>query len=81
MAEITEKQKCCLRAIAEYVSKHGMAPTRRELSELTGQKSVNGVRQMLSSLEKKGFIKIEPKGYSRNIIILRIPERQLALIQ
>jgi len=79
MDGLTAIQEKYLRVIANFLEQNGRAPTRRELASLTGQKSVNGVRQHLTALQKKAYIKLDPPGRIRNIQILRMPIRQLTL--
>jgi len=71
MDGLTPGQADCLRQVIEYIREHGIAPTRRELVRLAGQKSTNGVRQILLALEKKGYVKLHPPGRVRNIVVLR----------
>jgi len=79
MDDLTELQERGLLLIASYIKEHGQAPTRRELAELLGQKSTNGVNQILQQLQKKGYIKLQPPRRRRNIVILRRPHRQMDL--
>ena len=79
MDELTESQERCLLLIDRYIEEHGHSPTRQELSELLGQKSTNGVNQILEALQKKGYIKLEPPRRKRNIVILRRSHRQMEL--
>lgn len=79
MDELTELQERGLLLIDGYIKEHGQAPTRRELAELLGQKSTNGVNQILQQLQKKGYIKLQPPRRRRNIVILRRPHRQMDL--
>ena len=81
MDGLTAIQDDCLRAITRYIRKEGRAPTRRELVELTDQRSTNGVNQLLRALAKKGCIRIGPTGKARNIVVLHIPPKQLSLIR
>lgn len=67
-------------AIQAYIAENGQAPTRAELAALTGQRSTNGVNQILAALEKKGYIKLEPSRRRRNIVIVRLPVDQLSLL-
>ena len=79
MDELTESQERCLLLIDRYIEEHGHSPTRQELSELLGQKSTNGVNQILEALQKKNYIKLEPPRQKRNIVIIRRPQRQMDL--
>lgn len=79
MSELTELQERGLLLIDDYIKEHGKAPTRRELMGLLGQKSTNGVNQILEALQKKGYIKLEPPRRKRNIVILQLPQKQMDL--
>ena len=79
MDELTELQKRGLLLIDGYIKEHGQAPTRRELTELLGQKSTNGVNQILQQLQTKHYIKLEPPRRKRNIVIIKRPHRQMEL--
>ncbi|MBN1699574.1 MAG: hypothetical protein JW881_18790 [Spirochaetales bacterium] len=77
--ELTELQENFLFLIHDYIKREGKSPTRRELLKLGNQKSTHGVNQILTALEKKGYISIDPPRKSRNIIIKKIPTKQLML--
>ena len=77
--ELTEKQQRTFEVVDKYKKEKEIAPTRQELKELLNEKSVHGVNQKLRQLEKKGYIKIEPPGRKRNIVILRRSHRQMGL--
>ncbi|HUT57984.1 MAG TPA: hypothetical protein VNA25_09070 [Phycisphaerae bacterium] len=81
MDGLTERQGSCLRTIDRYIKRYRRAPTRRELAELTGQKSTHGVNQLVRALAKKGCISIEPAGKARNIKVLHVPPKQLPLLR
>lgn len=80
MNGLTAIQENCLRIIRSYIRRERRPPTRRELAKLTGQRSTNGISQILAALERKGCIKMEPRGCPRNIVVLRIPAKQLSLL-
>jgi len=79
MDELTKLQERALNVVDSYIKEHGQSPTRRGLKELLGQKSVNGVNQILQQLEKKRYIKLDPPRKKRNIKVMRKPEVQLDL--
>ena len=82
MEELTELQERCLNIIDDFLNQNGgKPPTRRELMNLLHQKSINGVNQILTALEKKGFIKINPPKKKRNIFIIRRHNKQLVLFK
>jgi repressor LexA len=80
MDGLTPIQDSCLRTITRYVRQERRSPTRRELARLIGQKSTNGVNQLLRALAKKGCLTIGPPGKARNIAVLRVPAKQLSLV-
>jgi len=79
LGELTKLQYRCFCLIDHYIKENKQAPTRRELTELLGQRSTNGVNQILKQLQKKGYIKLDPPRRKRNIVILRRPHRQMDL--
>jgi len=79
MAELTELQEQGLFVINRYVKENRESPTRRELKELLGQKSMNGVNQILEQLQRKGYIRLEPPRKKRNIKVIRKPHKQMDL--
>ncbi len=79
MTELTSIQEQCLLAIIAHIDANQKPPTRRELKQIMGQKSTNGVNQILEALMKKGYIRIDPPGQKRNVVVLRKPQNQLPL--
>jgi repressor LexA len=69
MDELTERQAEILRLIRELTEVSGYPPTRAEIAERMGFRSVNAAEQHLRALEKKGAIEIEA-GASRGIRVL-----------
>jgi repressor LexA len=66
MDELTDRQAEILRLIRELTEVSGYPPTRAEIAERMGFRSVNAAEQHLRALEKKGAIEIEA-GASRGI--------------
>src|ERR687896_760557 len=66
MDELTERQSEILKLIRELTEVSGFPPTRAEIAERMGFRSVNAAEQHLRALEKKGAIEIE-SGASRGI--------------
>jgi len=79
MDGLTPIQDNSLRAIRRYLRQERRSPTRRELARLIGQKSTNGVNQILDALVKKGYIRLDPPSRARNIVLAQVPVRQLTL--
>jgi len=66
MEALTERQGEILKLIRELMEVTGYPPTRAEIAERMGFKSVNAAEQHLRALEKKGVIEIA-EGASRGI--------------
>jgi repressor LexA len=66
MDTLTERQGEILKLIRELMEVSGYPPTRAEIAERMGFKSVNAAEQHLRALEKKGAIEIA-EGASRGI--------------
>jgi repressor LexA len=66
MEDLTERQSEVLRLIRELTEVSGYPPTRAEIAEKMGFRSVNAAEQHLRALEKKGAIDIS-SGASRGI--------------
>ena len=66
MEELTARQTEVLRLVRELTEVSGYPPTRAEIAERMGFRSVNAAEQHLRALEKKGAIDIEA-GASRGI--------------
>src|ERR1700704_6293178 len=63
---LTDRQTEILRLIRELTEVSGFPPTRAEIAERMGFRSVNAAEQHLRALEKKGAIEIS-SGASRGI--------------
>src|ERR1044072_6572442 len=66
MEPLTERQAEILRLVRELTEVSGYPPTRAEIAQKMGFRSVNAAEQHLRALEKKGAIEI-PSGGSRGI--------------
>ena len=66
MDELTERQSEILKLIRELTEVSGFPPTRAEIAERMGFRSVNAAEQHLRALERKGAIDIS-SGASRGI--------------
>ena len=69
MDELTDRQNEILRLVRELTEISGYPPTRAEIAERMGFRSVNAAEQHLRALEKKGAIEIS-SGASRGIRVL-----------
>src|SRR5689334_11598892 len=66
MDPLTDRQAQILRLVRELTEVSGYPPTRAEIAEKMGFRSVNAAEQHLRALEKKGAIEIS-SGASRGI--------------
>src|SRR5207237_9204469 len=66
MDALTDRQAEILRLVRELTEVSGYPPTRAEIAERMGFRSVNAAEQHLRALEKKGAIEISA-GSSRGI--------------
>jgi len=66
--ELTPRQLEILEAIRSHLAQHRRPPSRPELAKSLGLASTNAVFKLLSALERKGAIEIEP-GLARGIRI------------
>jgi repressor LexA len=69
MDALTDRQSEILKLIRELTEVSGYPPTRAEIAERMGFRSVNAAEQHLRALEKKGAIEIS-SGSSRGIRVL-----------
>jgi repressor LexA len=53
---LTKKQEIILEIITDYIDKNRIAPTNRELMELSGLKSTSTLHGYLQRLRDKGYI-------------------------
>lgn len=68
MNTLTTKQQRVLVAIKEFVRTKNRMPTRQELANILGYKSVNSIQQYLSVLKIKGYLNIN-KNKSRGVVV------------
>ena len=74
---LTDRQGEILRLVRELTEVSGFPPTRAEIAERMGFRSVNAAEQHLRALEKKGAIEIAA-GSSRGIRVRDTPLRRAA---
>jgi len=60
MEPLTRRQKAVFDAVAAHLRKAGMAPTYRELGRALRIASTQAVRDHLSALERKGWLRMRP---------------------
>lgn len=66
---LTLRQLQLLNSIRNYIAAHRYPPTIRELCDLLGVRSTNGVAEQLRALEKKGAIRRDRRT-SRGIVVI-----------
>ncbi len=66
MEKLTARQAEILQLIRDFIEETGMPPTRAEIADILGFRSVNAAEDHLKALVKKGAIEILP-GTSRGI--------------
>jgi len=76
---ITPHQRDVLEYIAEHSAAYGYPPTLREIGAKFMIGSTNGVRCILASLEKKGYIRRSP-NLSRGIEIVGASRRNVGMV-
>ncbi|WP_114856580.1 transcriptional repressor LexA [Brachybacterium sp. YJGR34] len=60
-AGLTRRQRLVLETINDAVSTHGYPPTLREIGDAVGLTSSSSVAHQLQALERKGFLRRDPK--------------------
>jgi repressor LexA len=60
-ADLTRRQRLVLETINEAVAAHGYPPTMREIGDAVGLTSSSSVAHQLQALERKGFLRRDPK--------------------
>jgi len=58
---LTRRQRLILVTINDAVAAHGYPPTMREIGDAVGLTSSSSVAHQLQSLERKGFLRRDPK--------------------
>lgn len=76
--QLTKRQQTVLDVIRNWIRQRGYPPTIRELGQQLGIKSLRGVTTHLDAIQKKGFLKREPRARSISLSDLVAPfERAL----
>lgn len=78
MSDLTPRQSQVLKLIQQAIAETGMPPTRAELAEQLGFKSVNAAEEHLRTLARKGVIQLLP-GASRGIRLHDTLREQMGL--
>jgi repressor LexA len=78
MQNLTPRQRQILLLIQNFIRDSGMPPTRAEIAEALGFRSVNAAEEHLRALERKGALELLP-GTSRGIRLKDAIREQLGL--
>jgi repressor LexA len=66
---LSPRQQQILRLISQFMTRHGLPPTRADLARALRLRNRQGIDQHLRALEHKGYLKLEP-GIARGIRLL-----------
>ncbi|MBU6161555.1 MAG: helix-turn-helix domain-containing protein [Myxococcales bacterium] len=72
LGTLTSRQTALLTAIIDFMVDNGYCPCYRELQEMLGLKSKNGVSDHIKVLEQKGYLRVI-KGCARGLVVLYTP--------
>ncbi len=78
MESLTARQQEILDFIRQMLESEGFPPTLAEIADAIGVRSVNGVRDHLKALARKGVVELTP-GVSRGIRLLQWREEESGL--
>lgn len=67
--DVTDRQAEVFAFLERYIEERGYPPTRGEIAEHFGFKSLNAAQQHLNALVDKGAIRVDA-GISRGIVLL-----------
>ena len=66
---LSPRQQQILRLISQFMTRHGLPPTRADLARALRLRNRQGIDQHLRALERKGYLRLEP-GIARGIRLL-----------
>jgi repressor LexA len=66
---LSPRQQQILRLISQFITRHGLPPTRADLAQALQLRNRQGIDQHLRALEHKGYLRLEP-GIARGIRLL-----------
>jgi repressor LexA len=66
---LSPRQQQILRLIGQFITRHGLPPTRADLARALRLRNRQGIDQHLRALERKGYLWLEP-GIARGIRLL-----------
>ena len=79
MPTLTDRQQQVLDVIRAYLQAQGRPPTRQEIAQALGMRSVNAAVNHLKALAKKGYIEMLPGRNHRNIRLCAIAMQESGL--
>ena len=69
---LSPRQQQVLRLISQFMTRHGLPPTRADLARALRLRNRQGIDQHLRAIERKGYLQLEP-GIARGIRLLHTP--------
>ncbi|MGA2860693.1 MAG: transcriptional repressor LexA [Steroidobacteraceae bacterium] len=66
---MSPRQQQILRLISQFMTRHGLPPTRADLARALRLRNRQGIDQHLRAIERKGYLRLEP-GIARGIRLL-----------
>src|ERR1700684_184853 len=66
---LSPRQQQILRLIGQFITRHGLPPTRADLARALRLRNRQGIDQHLRALERKGYLQLEP-GIARGLRLL-----------
>jgi repressor LexA len=66
---LSPRQQQILRLISQFMTRHGLPPTRADLAHALRLRNRQGIDQHLRAIERKGYLQLEP-GIARGIRLL-----------
>lgn len=66
---LSSAQQKVYQAIVSFIQSHSISPTYKELADILGVRSPNGVFQIVERLQSKGWVSIKP-GLSRSLTVI-----------
>ena len=78
--KLTTRQQTVLETIRAWIRARGYPPTIRELGKQLGIKSLRGVTTHLDAIQRKGFLKREPRARSISLLDVMEPFEQAVRI-
>jgi repressor LexA len=66
---LSPRQQQILRLISQFITRHGLPPTRADLARALRLRNRQGIDQHLRAIERKGYLQLEP-GIARGIRLL-----------